>query len=343
METKEKVLHYRRADFLQPDTPLTLQEMVKQALRQKNTIGARKENINHIAQQIGGWSRFINTHLSAHGMEFGVLVLVEPGQSKLLIESIENKDLVDITQIPPPVGKEFMESYLCYGIKDDHVIILQSVGLRISHLETHLFWLLGANCSGIVDAENGVFLSDYAPQEAYDIAENNRIDNVSLHVPLGSTENTDIQSDHTSSEVATDITQRVNVDNAFFNAGAHGLSVLKALFPSDRVDTIIDSLDTEGVKTELEIFVQVKRKRRTTEINESSQEVLNTIARTMRNIDSDEVKIQLDNGTTLSGNKLTVKSTKTFSHVNGILDPNDVFLKMSNWLRELINGETIIR
>lgn len=335
MEQKQKNLHYRRAHFVQGDGGLTLQECLNQALNSRKIIRNRKEELGQQSGQIGNWCRFINTHQATHGMEFGVLVFLEPGQNKLVIENHEDEDQVNVSQIRPPKGKDFMESTLYYGIKDNHVIVLQTIGLMAKQLESHLFWLLGSTCAGILAKENGVFLDNYAPKESYQAVVENPVKSVNMHVPIvdDATPNTSIQTHSESTR------SRATINSSSFNAGTRGLQVLKALLPQDRYETLIDG-DTISPETDIEVFVEVKKKR-WSKVSESSQDILNAVANTMRYVDSDGVTINLSDGTKLTGDKLTIKTSLSFDSVGGILDPTDVFRQMSNWLRELIKNEQI--
>ncbi|MEC4749820.1 hypothetical protein [Methylomicrobium sp. Wu6] len=145
METRRKLLHYRKAQFFRPVENASLQKLVEEALRKLKSVGDRFNTVEEKTKdenEDSGYRRFINTHRSRMGMEFGNLVLYADGVNKQTLTIDDKADEVDVEQIAPPQTpdgrrREFLESILYYGIKDNHVVLLQSMALRSREFETY--------------------------------------------------------------------------------------------------------------------------------------------------------------------------------------------------------------
>jgi hypothetical protein len=81
----------------------------------------------------------------------------------------------------------------------------------------------------------------------------------------------------------------------------------------------------------LKDFCSTTYKRQT---DENSQQLLNNLTTALRNAGDEDMRIELKNGSVISGSELQIKGFKSISAYNGILDPSDVFSKMNEWLLE---------
>lgn len=311
-ESKRKQLHYRRAEFLSP-TGRTLQSLMEEALRKLTPIKTRFEMLSSHPDD-SDLRRFINTHRSAMGMEFGVMVLLAYGQNKLIIETNENQDELDTSQLSAPNDMEFLESILYYGIFDNHVILLQSMAIRARELESHLNWVLRE--SKIIDEQNAVFLNNFVPDVIYDKIEKNDVKSVKVGTPL---------YDEVVAAPAHPDTRLVS-----FRHRGIGIEVLSKLIPNRIND--IDFSDM-GDTTNIEVFVEVTYNRKT---DEQSQDALNNITAALRHTSEDDIKIELKNGSVIKGSELTIKTFKNIESWSGVLNNEDVFNNMQYWIEELL-------
>ena len=138
-ENKPKKLHYRRAEFL--NSKSNLQVLLSAALAKFALVGDREEDLT----KNNTFFRLINTYTKKLDLEFGDLITYETGTNKLLLTMDKKVAALNIQQLQPPrvnaQNTEFLDGHLFYGIKDNHVVVMQS-SLRLRDLEAYLNWLL---------------------------------------------------------------------------------------------------------------------------------------------------------------------------------------------------------
>lgn len=319
MATKRKLLHYRRAQFFQPVSK-TLQSLLAEALDKLNCVDNRFERIDENTKdevEDTGFKRFINTHRSNLGMEFGNLVLYADGVNKQTLTIDKSVDELDIEQMAPPEtpdGKrrEFLESILYYGIKNNHVVLLQSMALKSRELESYLNWLLKK--AGVMSQENNIFLNNYAPKITEDKLKSSTVKSVKIGTPL-----------YNSFE---EVSAKVSPNKKVFKPIGEGLDILKLVAQHRLDDFIVDELQDDS---NLEVFVEVTYKRQT---DIDSQDLLNKLTRALRHAGDDDIRIELKGAGTIVGSELQIKSFKNIEIYEGIVIPKSVFESMYEWLAD---------
>jgi len=319
-DTKRKLLHYRKAQLFLPVADKTFQELLEEALKKLNSVGQRFNIINEESSkeiEETEFRRFINTHRSAMGMEFGSLVLYAGGVNKQMLTIDENLDEVDVEQIAPPMTadgrrREFLESILYYGVKDNHVVLLQSMALKSREFEIYINWLLKK--AGVVSEDNALFLNNYAPKVTKDKLDHATVKSVKIGTPLYSTVEEVVSKDNVAS-----------VKKRFKPIG-EGLDILKLIAPHRLNDIFLDEVQEDS---NLEVFVEVTYKRQT---DSDSQELLNKLTQALRHVGDDDIRIELKNAGTIVGSELQVKSFKNVETHNGVVMEKSVFEKMHEWL-----------
>ena len=325
IESKRKQLHYRKASFLK-SIGRSLQDLIEEALSKLTPVKFRFEGLDDVSPD-ETWRRFINTHRAAMGMQFGNIVLYAADQNRTIIAINDDSDELDIEQIAPPSPtdgrrREFLESILYYGIKENHVVIIQSMSLRSRELELHLNWLLRE--ANVLDQQNAVFLNNFAPQVTHERLEQSEVKSVRLGTPL---------IDHYE-EVALKDAETKSVKKRFKPFG-EGVDILKALAPNRFGELSWDELEAS---TNLEVFVEITYKRQT---DPSSQNLLNRLTTALRHAGDEDIRIELRDGGVVVGSDLQVKTFKTIHAHNGILEPQDAFSKMNEWLLEILERGVI--
>lgn len=300
-------------------TGRTLQDMLEDALNKLTPVRLRFEHLTEDSPD-ETWRRFVNTHRAAMGMQFGNLVLYASEQNRAIIAIDDNADELDIEQIAPPKSndgrrREFLESILYYGIKQNHVVLLQSMSLRARELELHLNWLLRE--ANLIDKDNAVFINNFAPQVTHEKLEQSEVKSVQIGAPL---------VDYFE-EVTEPLAEAKSVTKRFRPFG-EGIEILKPLLGNRIVDLSWDELDASS---NLEVFVEITYKRQT---DPGSQKLLNRLTTALRHVGDDDVRIELKDGGVIIGSDLQIKSFKNIEAYNGLLNPQDVFQKMSDWLLE---------
>lgn len=318
-EIKRKQLHYRVAEFFAPPGR-TLQQMLEEALRKLNKIKDRKEAITE-SNSGDDWQRFINTHRSGMGMEFGTLVMLAPGQNKLLIATDDEKEEAELSHIFPPNDKEFLESIFYYGIKDNHILMIQSLSLRAKEFELYINWLL--RTAGEIDNDNVVYINNFAPKEIYEKIESNPIKSVRVGSPL-------------CEDIVIDKENKTEFDTKKLSVRRKGIGLdILRFFSPHQIDEIANDL---GDTSNIEVFVEVTYKRQT---DDDSQKVLNRITSALRHTSEEDIKIELKNGVTINGSQIKIKTFKSISAVGNQLDLGATFMEMRTWLEELLTKNMI--
>ena len=321
METKRKLLHYRKSQLFMPIDNGTLQGLLEEALRKLNSVGDRFSIIEDKTKEENedtGFRRFINTHRSALGMEFGSLVLYAGGVNKQTLTIDKSADEVDVEQIAPPQTidgrrREFLESILYYGVQDNHVVLLQSMALKSREFEDYINWLLKK--AGVITEENNVFLNNYAPKITKEKLEQATVKSVKIGTPLYSTFEEVINNNVTS------VKKR-------FRPMGEGLDILRLIAPHRLDDITFDEIQEDS---NLEVFVEVTYKRQT---DNDSQDLLNKLTQALRHVGDDDIKIELKGAGTILGSELQIKSFKNIESHNGIVMPKSAFERMHEWLAD---------
>jgi len=183
-ESVQKRLNYKRANYLQGSG--NLQADLKAALNKASTVGARKEIVNAAENTF----LLLNSVRSRWTMLFGALLIYSRGRNHSLVTEDDAADELKVEQMAPPpdrsgARRDFVESLLFFGIKGNHVVVLQSAGLRARQFETHLNWLLQTKTSVLAD-EDRIELADHPTKAAIQQVLKSPVKKVSVGVPLQS-------------------------------------------------------------------------------------------------------------------------------------------------------------
>jgi hypothetical protein len=319
-ENKRKLLHYRVASFLKP-VGQTLQALIEQALAKVTPATERFQDFGRDSDPEAGWLRFINTHKSALGMEFGALVMYAPGQHRHTIEVADGVDELPIEQVAPDEDgrRQFLESMLFYGVKGNHVVLLQSMALRARDLENYLKWLLMK--AGLMGDDNSVFLNNYAPENTRKSLTSGDVKSVRIGTPL--------------IDAAVRVQDTTQAKSQRTKLWGEGLDVLKSIMSGRLAELNFDEL---GAAKDLEVFVEVTYKR---SASEPDQKALNRLATAFRHVGDDDIRVELKGGSVLTGTDLQIKGYRSVATYNGLVDPSDLFTQMHNWLLEELDQGSI--
>lgn len=166
-----------------------------------------------------------------------------------------------------------------------------------------------------MDDEDRMELADQPSPHAAKAIHSSPVKNVSIGVPL-----------HTKPAPA-----RTSIEKASFRADGTGFELLDQLIGGDWMKKLklTDSLDTS--RLQVEVNVTYKRT-----ISDEAQDVLNDIALKLRHQEDEDVTITLKNGVTLSGSDIRVSGPVSVLTYGGLIDPEDLFPKMRDWLQEQI-------
>ena len=275
--------------------------------------------------------RFINAHRNRMGMLFGNLIVYSANRNQPLLTIAENVPELDVQQIAPPQTNgnptEFIKYLLYFGIRDNHVVLLQSAGLRARGLEAYLNWLL-REAAEQLSGDDGVFLINQETQNAQERVRRSSVKAVRLNFPLQANTRIDQGRERT-----------VSASGTLTDGTVPALKVLRGIFGESWLPSPLQLEDVED-DTPLTVTVEVSYKRR---ITDTGQTMLNDIATSFRHADDeDELEVDLKGGGKLKGSDLRIFSDISVITYGGLVDQSDLFTRMHGWLEGLIDQSVIL-
>lgn len=319
-DTKPKTLHYRRAQFLTPTR--TLEDLLSAALKVNSLVANRIETVT-----AAGDCRLINHTTSHRGLLCGNLITYEHGTNKLFLTVDGSQTAFPIAQVAPPElpnkkRTEFLDSILYFGIKGNHVVLMQSSGLKGKQLELYLNWFLYA--CGVLGTHNRVELVDHPPRMTTDQLASRPVKKVSYVSAMAHEAIPDTPPSPT--EVKKEKKLRLT-------PAGRAVDILKAAIGITAFEKL--KLD-EALDGNLQVSLEVTYQRTTTQ---EGQKVINDIARALRNVDGDDISVQVPGLGTLRGDDLKLSKPIVVACHNGHVDMSELFDEMHNWLLGLAEGD----
>ena len=317
-EILQKNLSYKRAAYLQGNGDL--QADLRKAINASKTVGSRKQIVNSAENTF----LLLNSVRSRWSMLFGAMLLYSRGRNQPLVTEDDAADELKIEQLAPPpdrsgARRDFIESLLFFGIKGNHVVILQSAGLRARQFESHLAWLLQTK-TGTISNDDRVELADHPSPSAIKEVLKSPVKNVGIGIPLESR--------------PAQYGQRIS--RASFRPDGVGFDVLRTILGAKWLNQmrLDESLDESRLKVEELVSY-------TRGTSASGQELLNDIAVQLRHQEPEDVTIHLKNGARLSGEDLKISGPISVSTYGGLVDPEDLFPRMRDWLIQQLEDGVI--
>ncbi|MBE8812202.1 MULTISPECIES: hypothetical protein [Serratia] len=340
-ESKQKAIHYKRAVIKGSD--YTLQNLLEAAVGKDGIlekVDSRQECLN--PTDINSGFRFLNKSDNYKSIFFGQLISFEKGRSQALLtmdgdvsfynikaitsSEIELKLEADASQEDKAkLKREFVDSFLYFGVYDNHIVMLQSSSLRARELEEHLNWLL-TSCS-LLDDKTAIILQDKPTEDAVMQLKKAPVKSIKLGSPIKG--KAELEENHSPEIPGTEIKQ---VKRVKFMPVGRGGDVVAAALGRDWVEQLDlgEALDEANLQVNLEITYMRKTTKR-------GQQVIDSIATSLRHMEEDDVTILLKGGGTLKGKDLKLSGNVSIKYIDGLVYEDDLYLKMHTWLRSKIN------
>jgi len=334
-ESKKKIIHYKRAVLT--NTNITLQSLLDDALNKKSPAFKAKSR-REVINADDDCCRLVNHHKKYNGMTFGQLVFFEPGKSQALITIDEDAEFFKINSITSEsIGdknknkREFIDSFLYFGVFDNHVVIMQSAALKARELETHLAWLLGT-LTNVLDKNSALILQDKPSEDTITKIESSPVKSVHLGAPI----ETRAEQEAEEKSMPKNSMMKGSAKKVKWIPCGMGVDVMRAALGADWFNKINlqDSLDEANLQVSLEITYL----RKTTE---SGQKMLDNIATSLRHIDEADVKIGLHGGGLIHGGELKLSGSVSVKTFNGLVDESDLYHQMHTWLVAKVRANEI--
>ncbi|WP_318515264.1 hypothetical protein [Photobacterium leiognathi] len=346
---KTKTLHYRRAQFVNYDNVYNLQELVKKSLNVASTVGQRYLDVlnddndisdNIKSEDLHSSKLFINHHTERWGIQFFDLTKYTSDTNMNVITVDDTAKYLDVEQMMPAStedGKkrEFLESIMYVAVFKNHIALIQSAALRSRDLEKYFNWFL-KKTSAIEDGH--VVLSTEIPKAIKKKIEKNDTKSVKIGTPLVDSVNGESVSTIQNKEDSFD------TKSLKLNPQGRGLSMLKTLFGNDKslMDKFgidLDLLSSDAIDgSDIQVSLELTYKRKA---SQKSKEILNSVTTAMRHSHPEDVVVEIENVGKLTGKDLNIRKPLSVKYYNGVIDPEDLYLKIRDWMKLQIELDEI--
>lgn len=319
-DNKPKTLHYRRAQFLTPTR--TLEDLLSAALNVNSLVANRIQKVT-----AAGDCRLINHTTNHRGLLCGNLITYEHGTNKLFLTVDGNLTAFPVAQVAPPElpnkkQTEFLDSILYFGIRGNHVVLMQSSGLKGKQLELYLNWFLSA--CGVLGTHNRLELVDHPPRMTTDQLASRPVKKVSYVSAMAH----EMAPDTPSSPTEIKREKKLRLTPV-----GRAIDILKAAIGIKDFERL--KLD-DALDGNLQVSLEVTYQRTTTQ---EGQKVINDIARALRNVEGDDISVQVPGLGTLKGDDLKLSKPIVVACHNGHVDMPNLFDEMHRWLLGLAEGD----
>lgn len=335
---RTKVIYYREASFLNKSSH-TLQELVEAAIKKLPLATQRFRLLNETAinEREPSERELINSHMNRYSMFFGNLIRYEDGANKHTVTLDTNAGELNVEQLAPPKTKdgkrrEFLDSIMYFAIYKNHLVVLQTAALKTKDLERHLEWLLRS--TELIGNEQGISLVQQLTDDAKKRIEKAPVKSLKIGTPLaGNSEAQETRSDvklipnSPMAERITTETKRVKITDAI-----PSLKILEYLGLD--FSTLKEKFE-EGTNqnTNIEVTVEISYKNKA---KGQSQELMNSITKALRNSDLEDYVVEFKDSGQLKGGELILTAKLSIRYVDGLVDAEDFYLKVRDWLAQKI-------
>jgi len=325
-ERKQKTLTYKHVIFNAPN--INLASALKLALNQLN-IGKRRESIGPSGES-PIW-RVIGHYKTEDEFIFGVLMRYVPGTHRAFLIDDETADSFTIEQFAAPITeegqrRELVEEMLFFGAVDNHLVLMQSTGLKSQHLEIHIQWLL--HKAHTLSNSHILQLTDEMPKA---IAQKLSKQSVKAF-EFGGAFLPEVQpNDQVTGNFNLPITP-----STLEGASSNGvLTAIKSLLSVDK-SSVIDFSDLDDTNIEYTLTLKYRRKTST-----KGQELMNILGSALRHAEGVNTKIHLVGGGEINGDDLKLSGSVGINMYDGIPAADEVFNEMKKWLLDKLKAGDI--
>lgn len=338
---KTKTLHYRRAKLVNYNGVYNLEELLRRALSKATKVGHRYLEVLTDDTDVGGDGEepsksklFINHHTYLWGIQFCDLIKYTDDTNANVVTVDNNAEFLNIEQFAPATtddGKkrEFLDSVMYLGVFKNHLAIIQSATLRTRDLERYLNWFLKQ--TGALP-EGHILLTTQVTKQVQNKIEKNNIKSIKVGAPLIDT--VDDKPIEMIREMEFFDTKSIKI-----KPKGRGLDMLMGALGSNNIllkefgidpDLLAeDAIDGSDIQVSLELTYKRKATKK-------SKQILNNVSNAMRHSHPDDVVIDIENVGRLTGSALNIKKNLSVRYYNGVIDPEDLYLKIQTWMKEQI-------
>jgi hypothetical protein len=305
--TRNKTLHYKRARFVGTAHDLSLATLLQAALKASHYPMRRLERLGESNDNI----RVVNGCKQVGSLTAGQFLDYTEGGAQAVLKLDPKATELAIEELSPSKAKQFLEGVLTFGVRENHVILIQAKGLRAGHLENHLNWLLHEMNA----CEPGVrlYLED---EPRRDIRDKLDVRWIELHAPVS------VASFLGSEPVPKGIIGQI------IEALRDSVSLEGSFYESLSTSQVLDLQDVD-------LSVRIARKGRGRQTDGPS--IVDELAHTLRNIDDFAFVLRTKAGATITNYDLKLSEVRPVpTSEGGQVDIEGAAAIMQAWLTRLL-------
>lgn len=321
-------IHYRKAEF-DPIGSRTIQQLIADALSKNIVVSDRAEPLGDNESEL----RLISDYQIVNGFLCGVLVSYERGRYQPVISDDTKAKSLKLSAIVPPttagVRQQYVPGILYFAVRNNHVVMMQSPGLRASAFENHLVWLLRIKTNLITGSQSFV-LKDEPQPATRDRIRKSHVKSVSIGRPMMG----DAQLTKNGGSFNIKESKKFQPDTSI-------ISLISGLF-KDSVQFEKLGLDNTLFEGNLEVWIEIRYPKHTRSPAEDSVKLLDNLGIALRDIDDNDARLQLKDGSIVKGQELRISSDIEFEiDERGLPKQKPLFETMTTWLKEQIRNGVV--
>ena len=331
--TARKTVLYRRC-VITPKSTQTLQQLVAAALVAQPKASDRYEPLNAQSTEL----RCIGKHVVSSNCLCGYLTTFERGAAQPVIGDDPTAVSLRLGALPPPpaqkggVQQQYVPGVVYFAIYQNHLALVQSSAIRSNALENHLSWLLKERTNQLA-ATDSFALSDEAQKATKAKIRKSHVKSISLGQPLMAEEIVTLPA---AAQGADKGHQKAPATNAAkkqrkFRPQGPMVDLIRSYF-TDQSDFEKLGLD-EVFDGNLEVWIEIRYPKRKRTRPEDAMKLMDTLGVALRDIEGDQVALQLADGSKVTGKELKISAPLDFPVLaHNLPDESKLWDEMSAWL-----------
>lgn len=285
----KKTISHRKVQFHNVKGTRTLERLLISAREQLSTVYSRRESTDTTGREL----RFISDWgVQSGGGFFGRLSTVQKGKFPVALRDDAAAKTIPLTAFKPPAGEDYCPGVCHFFVLGNHVVMSQSLLLRTTALEAHLAWLF-RNPTKVLEPDQGIALSDEPQKATKERVRRSHVKSVKLGRPV-------LESSVVLGEGADKRTA--------FRADTKGpmFQLIKEFIESKDLEKL--NLSQGVFDSNLEVWIEIRYPKYSRAQSNSAVKLLDELSLALRDVDSEDIRIALKDGSVVTGRDLKVST-----------------------------------
>jgi hypothetical protein len=334
MTLKPRTINYRKVEF-EPSGGDHLQNLLKRRLATPGVVVDMS-----LTNAADSPHHVLSTFQSRRGAACGELLRFERGRDVPLVD-VDARTGTVWTGAAPPVDsngtrRHFAESSLYFGLRENHLAVIQSAGLGLQELQSYFGWLLNvavtAGGGGGSLPPRPFFFRNVPSKGAKAAIQGNQVRGIAIGSSLFH------ESKIPVTKEANGKKRTVNRSEYKIDASTKGIlkEVMRVIGAND---TILDDFDRHADPGSIRVNLEVTYLSRG---DKEGQELMHAIAGALDDGDFPKASIRLKGGREIKGEELTIRDSVKVQTINGNIVVDDALKCVSSWLIDSIKNGIIV-